>query len=72
MAAEDVENLIERCLPHVLAHDGHAIYLRHPHTRETVLIAFHTSRAAVDTAHAAIRRVLLGIVREALEEAIKP
>lgn len=63
-----VSDLVERCLVHVLDADGHGLYLRHPHDRETVLVAFDSDRKRSEETMRKIRRIVLGIVGAAIEE----
>ena len=65
MAAADLEALVDRCLKGLIDGSGHGLYLVHPATKETVLVAFSLRKSAIEDTRNRIRNVLLGIVSEA-------
>lgn len=58
--------MVEGCLVHVLSEDGYALYLRRPHGGDRVLVGFQEQGWEADQIKQRLRRVLLGIVHEAL------
>lgn len=69
MADEPIDELLGRSLVHVLDKDGHGLYLRHPATNEVVLVAFSTERKVTNESMRKLRRIVAGIVYEAIAEA---
>lgn len=71
MAADHIEELVGRCLIHVLDAQGHGLYLRHPQTREVVLVAWSSERSRVDADMRKIRRIVLGLAEEIARETLR-
>lgn len=69
MAADGdrIDELVGRCLVQACHHDGHALYLRHPHDQQVALVGYASDRAAAEQTRRKLRRILLGIVYEALQ-----
>lgn len=62
-----IDELVGRCLVQILDRSGHGLYLRHPLTRESVLVGFSDKQEVARQTRERLRRVLLGIVYEALQ-----
>ena len=67
-AGDRIDELVGRCLVQVLDPSGHALYLRHPISRESLLVGFSSSSAVAAETRRQLHRIVLALVYEGLAE----